>query len=292
MWRKIWKINYEKQIPPKSRGIYIPLARSISNVRRLIFNRRCESQLILVEAPAATPRPKETLQKRAVTTPVAPLSPTRRALLECVGAPSPLLRYDGHVTRFAPAEFADHEAFRTAFQFFDTDRDGTLSATELVEVLSRFGVNTTEENVSLMLHTMDFNGRGRVGFGEFLELMKEASGESESNMGAMDPLDDTAQRRVFESLDSDSDGFLSRDDLFKLWSMLGESEESQEENDEITAASTQDGDSKEATPTPPQSAEATSFVERMLAFADVDKDGKLSYAEFVRVIETPPESWM
>ena len=288
----------------------VPLARSISSLRRMLFNRRCESQLILVEAPGpddVQPKAKENVLERSFTSPLIPPSPTKRALLECVGAPAPTLRVEGYYGNFT---FEDHEAFRRAFVYFDTNGDGKLNAEGVVEVLSRFGVSATEEEVSLMLETLDFNGRGHIGFGEFLEAMKGASisagGSNEAGAGES-ALSEAAQRRVFDSLDEDGDGFLTRDDVRKLWQLLDDGESAATKAEAVAAANEvaealADGiEVADATSLNPKEQpnedrvrmdEENELVERMLAFADLDGDGKLSFPEFMRVLEHPPETWL
>ena len=51
IWRKIWKINYEKQIPPKSRGIYRRRQETFTASRVLYSRRAARGKYIVRKMP-------------------------------------------------------------------------------------------------------------------------------------------------------------------------------------------------------------------------------------------------
>lgn len=63
------------------------------------------------------------------------------------------------------------EEMRQAFQVFDKDGDGYISATELKLVMQQLGEALTDQQLADMLREADGNGDGRIDFKEFCGLM-------------------------------------------------------------------------------------------------------------------------
>jgi calmodulin len=67
----------------------------------------------------------------------------------------------------------NEKELREAFQVFDKDQDGYISAFELRFVMMNLGENLTEDEVTEMIRAADKDGDGRVDFKEFSFMMKE-----------------------------------------------------------------------------------------------------------------------
>jgi calmodulin len=66
--------------------------------------------------------------------------------------------------------------YKKAFNLFDKDGSGAIDADELGTVMKSLGVDTTPEEVAVMLETADADGSGEVDFNEFLALMTDNMG--------------------------------------------------------------------------------------------------------------------
>eukprot|EP01129_Flabellula_baltica_P010141 TRINITY_DN424_c0_g1_i1.p1 TRINITY_DN424_c0_g1~~TRINITY_DN424_c0_g1_i1.p1 ORF type:complete len:1520 (-),score=544.89 TRINITY_DN424_c0_g1_i1:23-4582(-) len=65
----------------------------------------------------------------------------------------------------------DLKEFRETFDFFDKNKDGTLSALDFYGVLTALGETPTEESAAQLLQTLDTDGSGSVTFDEFSAYM-------------------------------------------------------------------------------------------------------------------------
>uniref|UniRef100_A0A0D9Y2W3 EF-hand domain-containing protein n=1 Tax=Oryza glumipatula TaxID=40148 RepID=A0A0D9Y2W3_9ORYZ len=67
---------------------------------------------------------------------------------------------------------AEHEAeLRAAFDVYDVDGDGRITAAELGKVLGRIGEGCSAEECERMIASVDVDGDGCVGFEEFKKMM-------------------------------------------------------------------------------------------------------------------------
>uniref|UniRef100_A0A7N2N8J1 EF-hand domain-containing protein n=1 Tax=Quercus lobata TaxID=97700 RepID=A0A7N2N8J1_QUELO len=62
---------------------------------------------------------------------------------------------------------------REAFDLYDLDKNGLISANELQEVLRRLGEKCTLVECSKMISSFDTDGDGHVNFEEFKNMMKQ-----------------------------------------------------------------------------------------------------------------------
>ncbi|XP_073047600.1 uncharacterized protein [Primulina eburnea] len=60
---------------------------------------------------------------------------------------------------------------REAFDLFDQDRNGYISADELQQVMLRFGEALTDEEIVEMIREADLDGDGQVNYDEFVKMM-------------------------------------------------------------------------------------------------------------------------
>jgi Ca2+-binding EF-hand superfamily protein len=131
--------------------------------------------------------------------------------------------------------------FRRSFDLFDADGDGTISATELRNVLRSLGRAPTQEQLDQILKVFDADGSGRLEFEEFVTLIRTELSHTDRN----DVVIDAAWRAI----DANKSGFVSPAELRRVMSNLV----SYVSDAEIAA---------------------------MVTVADAEGDGQLSLAEF------------
>jgi len=73
------------------------------------------------------------------------------------------------------------EEFEEAFELFDKDSDGTITADELGAVMRSLGRNPTREELETMMAEVDEDGSGVIEFPEFLNLMASQLQHTDSN---------------------------------------------------------------------------------------------------------------
>ena len=124
------------------------------------------------------------------------------------------------------------EEFRTAFELFDKKGVGKLSTKELMNALTFLGVKPQEKDVKEILKQVDKDGKGNIGFTEFLELMHD-------KMDDYDP--ESQMMETFRIFDKDGTGFVSKNDLKEVMHFLGE-DLNADELDEVIKDWDEDGD--------------------------------------------------
>merc|ERR1712137_236567 len=102
----------------------------------------------------------------------------------------------------------EYHEFKSAFDMFDTDHSGDISADELQAILSQLGKPATLEEAQTMIRNMDENGDGEIDFREFIIMMKKDS----------QPEDEL--RNAFDVFDADGNGFIDRDELKVVMTQL------------------------------------------------------------------------
>ena len=132
--------------------------------------------------------------------------------------------------------------FKEVFEIFDKDGDGNITTKELGIVMKTLGQNPTEEELQEMIAEIDQDGNGNIDFKEFLSMMAEKIKESDTADGLLE---------AFRVFDRDGNGEIS---AYELKVVL---ENSGEDIDEDA-------------------------IEELLLEADVDKDGTMDYAEFLK----------
>jgi len=136
----------------------------------------------------------------------------------------------------------DREKVREYFLAMDTDKNGTITRSELQHCLQEH-IKLSETETSAIFNSLDKNHDHQIAYSEFLAAMMSSH--------RID-LHEDLLKATFEKFDKDNSGFISKENLIKV---LGRS---------------YDGES----------------VEQMLAEADLDQDGKVSYTEFIAYLRT------
>ena len=105
------------------------------------------------------------------------------------------------------------EEFREIFDIFDADDGGTLQKPELRRVLSTLGKNPCDSELDRLITEIDVDGSGEIDFDEFLLLLvyleEDGGGYSEDQL-----------REYFDAFDVDAKGYISLDDLRRLFRRL------------------------------------------------------------------------
>lgn len=157
-----------------------------------------------------------------------------------------LLRAKGTKRRSSALSADQLAECRAAFKLFDKDNDGTITAAEIGSVLQSIGVDATEEDLKYLLHDLDTDGDGTIDFEEFAALMSHRNSAAEDNEDMKD---------AFELFDKDGDGLISAEEMRDVTAILG---------DPLTDAE----------------------LAELMASADVDGDGSIDFAEFVRLMNS------
>ncbi|KAH7716680.1 calmodulin [Aphelenchoides avenae] len=133
------------------------------------------------------------------------------------------------------------EEFKEAFELFDKDGDGRVTARELGIVMRSLGHEPTDQELLDMVHEIDEDGNGTIELEEFVKMMskKVKVDENEKEL-----------REAFQVFDRDNDGFISPFELRHVMINLGEKLSEEE-------------------------------VVEMIREADLDGDGKVNFTEFV-----------
>ena len=134
--------------------------------------------------------------------------------------------------------------YRDAFDMFDKDRDGVITAKELANVMRSLNQDPTENELREMIEEVDINGNGNIDFEEFVQLMNRRARESDTEEEII---------QAFRVFDKDGNGTISANELRHIMSTLGEKLSDDE-------------------------------IEQMIQEADIDGDGYINFQEFVSMM--------
>ncbi|XP_059615655.1 calcium-binding protein E63-1 isoform X5 [Phlebotomus argentipes] len=159
---------------------------------------------------------------------------------------------------------AEIRDLRTAFDLLDRNQDGHVTANELQFMLHNLGIHVRDELIDDLMKEASRTGNGLIDEAEFLQwiariqAIKDESASSSSSASSNQPVseeDDITQDLIaaFRVFDRDGNGFITRDELQTAMDMIGET---------VTEAQ----------------------LTEMLALADLDKDGRINYEEFIRLL--------
>jgi Ca2+-binding EF-hand superfamily protein len=102
---------------------------------------------------------------------------------------------------------------RDAFLLFDQNGDGSITITELENVLKNLNMNPTKQELEDMLNEVDIDKNGTIDFDEFVALM----GQKFQNRDTEEEL-----QLAFKVFDKNNDGFISHSELKLMMHNLGE----------------------------------------------------------------------
>ncbi|XP_033736471.1 neo-calmodulin-like [Pecten maximus] len=139
------------------------------------------------------------------------------------------------------------EILRVTFNYFDKNKDGTVSVSELGKVFQSLGQNPTNEQIRQMISVVDADNNGILNFEEFRKFVEKYQGAQTQDDREAD------LRRAFEIIDKNNSGYISLKEFKTLVKSVGERLTDEE-------------------------------IKEMLDVADIDKDEKISYAEFAKIL--------
>ncbi|CAF3734214.1 unnamed protein product [Rotaria sp. Silwood1] len=141
------------------------------------------------------------------------------------------------------------EEFRHVFELFDKNGDGSIDANEIGidaneigQVMRSLGLNPTNKEITDLIAEVDKNGNQRLDFQEFIAFMSKHWHERDQ---------EAELREAFRLFDRDNSGYITISELKQVMLNMGEKLNQEE-------------------------------LEDMMREADVNKDGKLDYQEFVQ----------
>lgn len=137
---------------------------------------------------------------------------------------------------------------KDAFTMFDKNGDGMISLEEFRQVLRALGQEPTDDELQMMMKSVDTDQSGSVDFDEFLAMMKAhlvAEGD--------EPTEEEELRAVFQVFDQTKSGYITAADLKSAMVNLGE---------RLT----------------------TEELQAMIDAADIDGDGRIDYNEFLQMM--------
>ncbi|CAF0754521.1 unnamed protein product [Adineta ricciae] len=134
------------------------------------------------------------------------------------------------------------EEFRHVFELFDKNGDGSIDANEIGQVMRSLGMNPTNKEIADLIAEVDKNGNQRLDFQEFVSFMSKHWHERDQEQEL---------REAFRLFDRDNSGFITINELKQVMLNMGEKLNQEE-------------------------------LEDMMREADVNRDGKLDYQEFVQ----------
>jgi len=119
-------------------------------------------------------------------------------------------------------------AMKECFNLMDTNGDGELSQSELAQVMQSLGIHHSKEEIAVLFHELDTDKSNSISFQEFLgglrwssrsNKMTEKSKMSEFFQG-IDPTQLDLVKQVFQDLDTDGDGYITRAELYSMMTQL------------------------------------------------------------------------
>ena len=134
--------------------------------------------------------------------------------------------------------------YQDAFEMFDKDKDGAITARELGNMMRSIGQNPTDEEVMAMIKEVDLNSDGKIELDEFITLMARNSPDTQTEDEVIN---------AFRVFDKEGNGLIATAELKHIMMTIG---------DKMTEAE----------------------ADEMIHEADIDDDGVINYEEFVRMM--------
>ncbi|ELP84686.1 calmodulin, putative [Entamoeba invadens IP1] len=124
------------------------------------------------------------------------------------------------------------QEYKEAFQLFDKDNDGKITAEELGTVMRALGANPTMLKISEIVKQFDKENSGKFDQATFLNIMLDYGQEVDSTEDI---------KKAFEIFDKERNGFISASELKHVLTTLGEKLSEQEVDDLLKEIGVEDG---------------------------------------------------
>ncbi|CAH3036246.1 unnamed protein product [Porites lobata] len=135
--------------------------------------------------------------------------------------------------------------YKDAFSLFDRDQNGIITTRELGAIMRSLGFNPTEEELQTMINEVDYDGNGVIDFPEFVKLMEDQKKPDEREADMM---------LAFRVFDADNKGYIESAELRYIILNM----DKRIPRDEL---------------------------DELIAIADLERDRKISYQEFLDLVE-------
>ncbi|KIV93842.1 hypothetical protein PV10_05027 [Exophiala mesophila] len=163
---------------------------------------------------------------------------------QSVSSNRPPVNYSDTPTTPAPMSDEEIKAYKDVFALFDKDGSGTITASELGEIMRSLGQNPSDSELQDMINEVDADSSGSIDFDEFMKMMSTT----------VKPTDFAHETRAaFNVFDKDGSGTISADELRQVMKSLGENLTDEE-------------------------------IDEMIREADKDRNGTIDYEEFVQLL--------
>lgn len=139
---------------------------------------------------------------------------------------------------------AELKIFRDVFSILDTSEDGRITEKEIEQLSESLELNLQHYEIASLMHMTDRKGVGYISFGCFLKTMIHTMSTKHN---------DDVYRNAFRVFDTANCGFITTDSLRNLLIQLNQRVEMED-------------------------------IESMIRTYDTDKDGFLSYEDFVSMM--------
>ena len=138
-------------------------------------------------------------------------------------------------------------AIEEAFETIDVNGDGLISVQEFKTLLNNFGEDASDEEIEAKFRIWDIDGDGSINFFEFLAAVAKIITDVCADEGRM--------RSAFRLFDRDDNGFITPAELSAVMADLHGGEKLNPKE-----------------------------IEEMILEADMDRDGKISFSEFKKLM--------
>lgn len=125
-----------------------------------------------------------------------------------------------------------------AFNVFDVNRDGKISASELGAVLRSLGDEVSEQELELIMKDVDRDRDGYISLREFIDVHKSATHVANEKS----PREEDFIRAAFDTFDKDGNNLISPDELQAVLRSLGDKSHTIDDCRRMISNVDQDGD--------------------------------------------------
>ena len=105
--------------------------------------------------------------------------------------------------------------YKEAFDMFDKNKKGTISATDITKIMKNFGYPISRKEVEGMIAEIDTSGDGELDFEEFVTLMEKTT-------QYIDETDEELVLRAFKSFDKNNDGKITNYEFKYILTQMGQ----------------------------------------------------------------------